>query len=64
MPIDGKMQTNLKSMFLPGVVAHACNPSTWKTKAEGSGVQSQPYYIVRLCLKEGEGRRRLGLERL
>ena len=31
----------LKSLTGPGVVAHACNPCTWKAETGGSQVQSQ-----------------------
>lgn len=31
-----------------GMIAHACNPSFSEVDAEGSSVQSHPYYIVSL----------------
>lgn len=31
-----------KPMYGPGVLVHACNPSTWEAEVQGSGVQGQP----------------------
>lgn len=35
-------------LFRHGMIAHACNPSSSEVDAEGSSVQSPPYYIVSL----------------
>jgi hypothetical protein len=45
---------NFKPMRKVGVVVHACNPSTWEADAGGLGVQAQPDYIVRPCLKQNK----------
>ena len=40
---------NLKNDILkPGVVAHACNPSTWEAETRGSGFTASLSYLVRL----------------
>ena len=31
----------------PGVVAHACNPSTWEVETGGSGFVASLSYLVR-----------------
>lgn len=42
----GAQTVQLKMGKRPGVVAHACDPSTWDAETEGPGVQGQPQLIV------------------
>ena len=43
--------TSLKTKGEPGVVAHACNPSTWEAETGGSQVRGQPQQISETCFK-------------
>ena len=36
-----------KNNFKPGVVAHACNPSTWEAETGGSGFAASLSYLVK-----------------
>ena len=46
-------QKHLSSLFFqilllkPGVVAHACNPSTWEAETGGSGFAASLSYLVK-----------------
>jgi hypothetical protein len=42
----------------PGVVMHACNPSTWKARQEDWNFEASLGYIVRPCLKTELERKR------
>jgi hypothetical protein len=41
----------VKTLLMPGVVAHAWNPNTWEDRAGGSQVQDQLGYLVKLSSK-------------
>jgi hypothetical protein len=43
----------------PGVVVHACNPSTWEAEAGGSQVQACLGYIVRPYLNKSNQTKQL-----